>query len=302
MRIFVTGVSGYVGSAVIRDLLEGGHQITGLARSDESAVRLSTSGIEVHRGALEDLDSLREGAAASDGVIHLAFSNIGPNTDFAAAAQQDLDAVEAIGSVLEYSDRPFVITTGTLMLALLGRLGTENDVLDSSIPRVASENAAIAMAERGVRSSAIRLAPSVHGEGDVHGFIPSLIGIARAKGVSAYVGDGLNRWPGVHRLDAARLYRLAFEAAPAGSRLHGAGEEGVPFKDIAETIGRQLGLPSVSIGADEAGDHFGFLSMFVSFDNPTSNALTREQVGWQPTHLGLIEDLEQDHYFRNSSS
>ncbi|HEY5120176.1 MAG TPA: hypothetical protein VII84_01240, partial [Acidimicrobiales bacterium] len=192
--------------------------------------------------------------------------------------------------------------TGTLMLALLGRLGTENDVLDSSIPRVASENAAIAMAERGVRSSAIRLAPSVHGEGDLHGFIPSLIGIARTKGVSAYVGDGLNRWPGVHRLDAARLYRLAAEVAPAGSRLHGVGEEGVPFKYIAETIGRQLGLPAVSIGAAEAGDHFGFLSMLVSFDNPTSNALTRERVGWRPTHLGLIEDLEQDHYFHNASS
>lgn len=297
MRVFVSGATGYIGSAVVRELLEAGHQVVGLARSDTAAAALTAAGAEVHRGALDDLDSLHAGAAAADGVIHLAFNNISETTDFEAACQADLRAVEAIGAALEDSGKPFVITSGTLLLAILGRLATEEDVSDPALPRVASENAAIALAEHGVRSSAVRVAPSVHAEGDRAGFVPSLISVARAKGVSAFVGDGSNRWPAVHRLDAARLFRLAVEVAPAGSRLHGAGEEGVPFRDIAEAIGRQLKQPVVSITPDEAGDHFGFLSAFVSFDNPTSSALTQERLGWGPEGPALIPDIEQGHYF-----
>src|SRR5258707_15780727 len=292
MRVFVTGATGYIGSAIVRELLAAGHQVVGLARSDTAAAALKAAGAEVHRGNLDDLDSLRSGAVASDGVIHTAFNNIS-TTDFVAACQADLRAVETIGAALEGSGKPFVITSGTLMLAMLGRLVTEEDVSDPAVPRVASENAAIALAERGVRSSVVRLAPSVHGEGDKHGFVPSLIGIARAKGVSAFVGDGSNRWPAVHRLDAARLFRLAAEAAPAGSRLHGAGEEGVPFREIAEAIGRQLKLPVVSIEASDAGAHFGFLSAFVSADNPTSSKQTQELLGWRPEGPALIADIEQ---------
>ncbi len=299
MRIFVTGATGYIGSAIVRELLTAGHQVLGLARSDAAATSLASAGAEVHRGTLDDLDSLRSGAVATDGVIHTAFNNISETTDFAAVLQADLRAVEAMGAALEGSGKSFVVTSGTLPLSTLGRLGTEEDVLDSSLPRIASENAAVAMAERGVRSSVVRLAPSVHGEGDMHGFVPSLIGIARAKGVSAYVGDGSNHWPAVHRLDAARLFRRAAEAALAGSRLHGAGEEGIPFRDIAEAIGRQLKLPVVSIEASDAGAHFSFLSAFVSADNPTSSTKTQELLGWQPQGPGLIADIEQGHYFNH---
>lgn len=299
MRIFVTGATGYIGSAIVRELLTAGHQVLGLARSDAAEALLASAGADVHRGALNDLDSLHSGAVAADGVIHTAFNNISETTDFAAVLQTDLRAVEAMGAALEGSDKPFVVTSGTLLLStlMLGRLGTEDDVLDFSLPRIASENVAIALAARGMRSSVVRLAPSVHGEGDMHGFVPSLIGIARAKGVSAYVGDGSNRWPAVHRLDAARLFRLAAEAAPSGSRLHGAGEEGIPFHDIAEAIGRQLKLPVVSIEASDAAAHFSFLSAFVSADNPTSSTQTQELLGWQPQGPGLIADLEQGHYF-----
>ena len=299
MRVFVTGATGYIGSAVVRELLGAGHQVIGLARSDASAAALVAAGAQVHRGALEDLDSLRAGAGAADGVIHLAFDNISLTTDFAASAQADLRAVETMGAALAGSGKPFVVTSGTLGLATmrLRRPGTEEDVPDPVLPRMASDNAAIALAERGVRSSIVRLAPSVHDEGDKHGFVPSLIGIARAKGVSAFVADGANRWPAVYRLDAARLYRLAVEAAPAGTRLHGAGEEGVPFRAIAEAIGRQLEIPVVSVAAEDAGHHFGFLSAFVSWDNPTSSALTQKTLGWRPEGPGLIADIEQGHYF-----
>jgi len=298
MRVFVTGATGYIGSAIVRELLAAGHQVVGLARSDTAAAALKAAGAEVHRGNLDDLDSLRSGAVASDGVIHTAFNNIS-TTDFAAAGQVDLRAVEAVGAALEGSGKPFMVTSGTLALAMLGRLVTEEDVSDPALPHGASENAAIALAERRVRSSVVRLALSVHGEGDKHSFVPSLIGIARAKRVSAFVDDGSNRWPAVHRLDAARLFRLAVEAAPAGSRLHGVGEEGVPFREIAEAIGRQLKLPVVSIEASAAGAHFGFLSAFVSADYPTSSKQTQELLGWRPEGPALIADIEQGHYFNH---
>ena len=299
MRVFVTGATGFIGSAIVRELFATGHQVLGLARSDAAEAILASAGAEVHRGSLDDLDSLRSGAAAADGVIHLAF--IHDFSDYQGAAQTDLRAVETIGAALEGSGKPFVITSGTLMLTFLlppGRLGTEEDVADagSVAPRIASENAAIALAARGVRSSVVRLPPSVHGEGK-RGFVGTLIAIAREKGVSGYIGDGSNRWPAVHQLDAAHLFRLALEKAPAGSVLHGVADEGVPVRAIAEVIGRHLDLPVVAISPEDAGAHFGWLAMFLGADNPTSSARTRELLGWQPVHPALIPDLEEGHYF-----
>ena len=305
MRVFVTGASGHIGSALVPDLLAAGHEVVGLARSEESAAAVRAAGAEPKLGTLDDLELLRDSAAAADGVIHLAYRHDISLTDpngYVVAGAADLAAIEAMGAALEGSGKPLVITSGTLGLARIlppGQLAKETDAFDpaSTLPRVASENAAIGLAEREVRTSIVRLSPTVHSSLDHHGFLPSLVNIARDKGVSAFVGDGANRWPAVHTLDAASLFRLALEAAPAGARLHGAADEGVPYREIAEVIGRHLGVPVASISRDEAEAHFGFLGAFVGTDNPTSSTLTQELVGWHPTHAGLIADLDEGHYF-----
>ena len=297
MRVFVTGASGHIGSALVPELLGAGHQVVGLARSDAAAAAVDALGAEVRRGDLDDLDGLQEAAGAADGVIHLAFRHDLMN-DRERAAAVDLSAVEAMVAAIKDSDKPFVETSGTLLLALAaaGRIGTE-DVSMEAGPRVDSENTTIAAAGNGVRSSVVRLPPIVHSSLDHHGFAHILIGIARAKGVSAYVGDGSNRWPSVHTLDAARLYRLALEGAPAGTRLHAVADEGVPFRDIAGAIGRHLDLPVTSIPPEDAIGHFDFLGLLVGLDNPTSSAHTRELLRWQPTQAGLLEDIDEGHYF-----
>lgn len=296
MRVFVTGATGFIGSAVIRELLNAGHEVAGLARSDKAVTALEAVGAHAHRGSLDDLESLRSGARAADGVIHLAFMH--DFSDYIAAGAADLRAVETIGAELENSGKPFVVTSGTLVLTP-GHLGTEADAPDKgslAAPRVASENAAVALSESGVRSSVVRLPPCVHGEWK-KGFIGTLIDIARQKGVSAYVGAGSNHWPAVHRLDAAHLFCLALEKATGGSRLHGAADEGVPLRDIASVIGKHLNLPVVSISREEADDHFGFLGAIVALDNKTSSAVTQARFGWRPVHPGLISNLEHGHYF-----
>jgi nucleoside-diphosphate-sugar epimerase len=293
MRVFVTGASGHIGSLVVPLLLEAGHQVVGLARSDASAAALLAAGAQAQRGTLDDLDSLRAGAAAADGVIHLAF--IHDFSDYMGASQTDRRAIEALGEALAGSDRPLVVTSGTAA-HVPGRAATEDDPPVPGLPRV-SEEAALAFTERGVRVSVVRLPPSVHGLTDLHGFVPRFIATAREKGFSAYVGDGANRWPAVHERDAAQLFRLALEAAPAGARLHGVGDEGVPFREAAEVIGRHLNLPVVTISQEEAPAHFGFAALLASLDNPTSSVLTRERFGWRPIQPGLIADLEAGHYF-----
>lgn len=297
MKVFVTGASGFVGSAVVLELLAAGHQVVGLARSDASAAAIASTGAEVLRGSLDDLDILRSGAAAADGVIHCAF--IHDFANFAASAEADRRAIETFGDVLAGSDRPFVVTAGTAGLAP-GQIVTENDAGNppaAAAGRV-SEKTGLSLASHGIRVSIMRLPPSVHGEDD-HGFVPRLVTIAREKGVSAYPGDGSNRWAAVHRLDAARLYRLALETAPAGSRLHAIGDEGVSAREIAEVIGRHLNLPVVSVPVEKVGEHFGWLGAFFSLDIPASSALTQQRFGWHPVQPGLIADLDQNHYFNN---
>jgi nucleoside-diphosphate-sugar epimerase len=294
MRVFVTGASGWIGSAVVPELLGAGHTVVGLARSDASAAALEAAGAEVLRGSLEEPDSLRKGAETADGVVHLAF--IHDFSDYERSVGTDLRAVETIGAALEGSGRPFVNTSGLAGMSF-GRPATERDRIGDASPRAASERTALGLAERGVRSSVVRLAPSVHGEGD-HGFIAVLAGIARQKGVSGYIGDGANRWPAVHRSDAARLFRLALEQAPAGTVLHGAGDEGIPIRDLAEVIGRKLGLPVVSVAPEDAAQHFGWLGAFLAADIPASSVLTQHLLGWHPTGPGLLADLESGHYTR----
>ncbi|KAF8958714.1 NAD dependent epimerase/dehydratase family protein [Flammula alnicola] len=295
MRVFVTGATGFIGSAVVEDLLAAGHQVVGLARSDASAKSLESLGVEVLRGSLDDLDTLKRGAAESDGVIHLAF--IHDFSDFANSAKKDYLAIQTICAALEGTNRPFVGTTGTLGLTP-GRLGREQDAGDPATLgalRLASEELALSFASKGVRSSVIRLSPTVHGKGD-HGFVPALISIAREKGAAAYVGEGLNRWPAVHRVDAARLYRLALEKGSAGVRYHGVAEEGVPFRDIAQVIGKHLNVPVVSKTPEEAVAHIGFLGTPAGIDNPTSSKQTQEALGWHPTQPSLLADLEQNYF------
>jgi nucleoside-diphosphate-sugar epimerase len=292
MRVFVTGASGWIGSAVVPELIGAGHQVLGLARSDSSAAAIAAAGAGVLRGDLDDLDGLRTGAAGSDGVIHLAF--IHDFTDFQTSVNADRRAIETMGAALEGSGRPLVIASGTP--AVPGRVATERDESSPGLPvtgRFANAQAALGMAERGVRSSVVGLPRTVHGDGDRHGFIARLVAIARDKGVSGYVGDGSSRWPAVHVLDAAHLFRLAVEQAPAGSRLHAVGDEGVPTRDIAEVIGRHLNLPAASV---PAGD-FGWLGQIFAVDQPASSALTRELLAWRPVQPGLIEDLDKGHYF-----
>ncbi|MFD4413747.1 SDR family oxidoreductase [Streptomyces sp. NPDC058476] len=306
MRVFMTGASGWIGSAVVPELIGAGHQVVGLARSDASAAALTAAGAEVHHGTLDDLDSLRRAAATSDGVIHLAFKHdIAFSGDFQGAADADRRAVETVGEALAGSDRPFLIASGTLGLTT-GRVATERDghgpdpavAAWGSGPRarLATAESVLSLASRGVRSSVVRLPPTVHGDGD-HGFMAALVGIARDRGVSGYIGDGSNRWPAVHRLDAAHLIRLALDKTPAGSTLHAVADEGVPIRAVAEVIGRRLDLPVAAISPEDAGEHFGWLGGFLSADSPASSALTRELLGWQPTQPGLIEDLDKGHYF-----
>lgn len=297
MRVFVTGASGFIGSAVVRELISAGHQVTGLARSDNAAAAVTAAGAAVHRGSMEDLASLRAGAAAADGVIHTAFNNISETTtNIADAIEANMRAVEALGEALAGSGRPLAVTSGTAMISA-GHVVTEQDVPDAQSNVLApAEAMALSFAERGVRASIVRFPLTVHGNGD-HGFIPAIIAAARDKGVSAYVGDGSNRWCAVHRQDAARVFRLALEKAPAGTRLHGVAEGAIPFRDIAAAIGRHLNVPVTAITREEAEGHFTWMFPFAQLDCPASSDLTRKRFGWQPEQPGLIADLGEGDYF-----
>jgi len=297
MRILVTGATGFIGSAIVQELIETGYEVLGLARSAKGAESLARAGARVHRGSLEDAESLRSGAAACDGIIHTAF--IHDFNNYGAAVEADRHAIETIGKALERSGRPLIVTSG---LALLnsGRLATEEDAPSPDFPRK-SEQTAMEFSSRGVRTSVVRLPFSVHGDGD-HGFVPRLIQIAREKGISAYIGDGLNRWPAVHRLDAARLFRLVLERGSTGARYHGIGDEGVPTREIAEVIGRRLDVPVASKSQDQAAEHFGWIGLFFGMGVVASSTLTNERLGWRPTHVGLIHDLESGTYFETEKT
>lgn len=294
MRVFVTGATGFVGSAVVQELLRAGHQVLGLARNDANAEALQRAGAQAHRGDLKDLNSLRAGAAASDAVIHTGF--IHDFSNFKENCEIDRQAITALGEELAGSNRPLITTSGTAIIAP-GQLATEEmpQPKETGFPRV-SEPATEEATAKGVRTSIIRLPPTTHGEGD-HGFVPILIKLAREKGFAAYVGDGKNRWPAAHRLDAAVLYRLALEKGVAGARYHSVAEEGVPFREIAEAIGRGLNLPVVSLSREEAETHFGWFARFAAIDAPASSAITQQQLGWKPTHPSLLQDINNAGYF-----
>jgi nucleoside-diphosphate-sugar epimerase len=305
MRVLVTGASGWIGSAVVPELLGAGHQVVGLARSDASAAALRAAGAEVLTGDLDDLDNLKSAATASDGVIHLAFKHdLAFSGDFDGAVAADRRAIETIGEALAGTDRPFVIASGVVGVKF-GGVATEEYGRDvdpvaavgsGPLGRQANAQFVLSLADQGIRSSVLRLPPTTHGDGD-NGFMATAVSIARDKGVSGYVGDGANRWPAVHRSDAARLFRLALEEAPAGSVLHAVDDEGVPIRDVAQVIGRHLDIPVVSITPEAAGEHFGWLGGFLAVDSPASSAITQELLGWHPTGPGLIEDLDKGHYF-----
>jgi nucleoside-diphosphate-sugar epimerase len=311
MRVFVTGASGWVGRGLVPELIAAGHEVTGLARSDAAARALRAAGVQPRPGSLDDLDNLRDAAASADGVVHLAFKHdIAFAGDFAGAADADRAAIETFGAALAGTGKPFVIASGILGVLGLppGAVATERDgrAADASASggpisgaggRIASAQYTLALADQGVRSSVVRLPPATHGQGD-NGFIPAAIGFARGQGAAAYVGDGANRWPAVHRDDAARLFRLALESAPAGSVLHAVGDEGVPIREVAEIFAAQLEVPAVSVRPEQAGDYVGFLGGFWGFDGPASAQLTRELLGWEPARPGLIADLKEGHYFR----
>jgi len=306
MRVFVTGASGWLGSGLVPDLIEAGHEVVGLARSDDAATAVAALGAEVLRGSLDDLDGLRDAAKSADGVAHLAFRHdLSFTGDMAGAAAVDRQAIEVFGEALAGSDRPFVIASGVLGIAP-GRVATEQDgveaaqspdvPIEGALDRMANAHYAASLAFRGVRSSVLRLPPTCHGDGD-NGFMAMLVGIARDKGVSGYVGDGSARWPATHRLDVARAFRLALEQAPAGSTLHAVAEEGVPGRAFAEVIGQKLDVPVVSVSHEDALGHFGFLGFLLPMDSPASSVRTRGLLGWEPTHPGLIDDLQGGHYF-----
>ncbi|MBW4077469.1 MAG: SDR family oxidoreductase [Acidobacteria bacterium] len=306
MRFFITGASGWIGSAVVAELLDNGHEVLGLARSDASAAKLLAMGAQVHMGSLDDPDGLASAARSTDGVVHLAFMHdIAFSGDFLGAANADRRAVATFGEALDGSDKPLVIASGTAGYAL-GRPLTEHDghgvsdttdeVMSGPSLRGATAEFTLSLASRGVRSVVVRLPPTNHGQGD-NGFIATLVAIARAKGVAGYIGDGANRWPAVHRLDSARLFRLAVESAPPASTLHAVADEGVPLRDVAEVMGRHLNVPVASIDPVDAVEHFTWLGHFVGLDAPASSAFTRELMHWEPTQPGLIADLDQGHYF-----
>lgn len=295
MKVFVTGATGFVGSAVVKELINAGHEVLGLARSEEAAKQLTAAGAQVHRGDLEDIESLKRGAAAADGIIHTGF--IHDFTRYKECCETDRLAILAIGETLKGTDKPFIVTSGTALLTS-GKLAVETDVraAENPNPRL-TEEAADAVAALGVRVSVVRLPPSVHGVGD-HGFVPILINIARQKGISVYKGDGSNIWPAMHRLDAAKLFRLALEKnADGGTRYHGVAEEGIQFKEIAKVIGNRLNIPVVSKSPEEADVHFDWFAHFAAFNNPTSAKQTQQQLNWHPVQPGLIDDIDQDSYF-----